>query len=734
MHIVVKELRYERQTESFVGSLQPYAHQSRTLKEVRDAISAKQTICIENTSMTGSGKTLANFAAAALDGLPTCGVYPTNELIQDQAVSLHGYIPANALKVVDSAILDQLQQLVGHKSHAQSLEWITGRTHTLALLTNPDIFHLGMFDLYGQMYSSFHAPYGSRVFQNFLNNYPVVVFDEFHLYTPKQIASVAFIMGVAREIVPNKPHIFIFSSATPQPLFKRYIQRLGIEVRPVSSTPDARGHVVCEPLNVNLLSGDLLRWKGGETIRENLDSILQWADSYTPKATGVFIVDGVYEARMIAELLRRRYGDEAVGEVHGFMDKGERGGALLRRFCVGTTTIDVGVDLVGEKSKDFLVCEARSAAQAIQRLGRLGRRGREPAAITPPNTAWLVVPDYVYTYIKNRASSDAVIERSVLNDLLQEAYLGHEDFVAYTRKYSPLEAAAACERIVRQYHSDILDEAKERLHRLVPTLYSAEPPASQEQAEHSYKRYLRCQRAVWHKFGTPVQGSRNQFLGDLENFRGGIESEFTVAIYDERDAMLGMKPLKFYNLVFTLRRAECQEMSKQEFVALIKRKYPQQADAWLEELASQRDLLGYVSVSKLIEGKARNVYFELSKSRIENAYPAGVYQSIVRFSGGLTINGDHVNLLRKGGINQELSKRELNCWISEHSPYALNRLRARPLPPLFSIYPLLPVNPGGKNTKQEWSIAFGLNAFLLESTFTKSWWARTRGDEGAIFC
>ena len=51
------------------------------------------------------------------------------------------------------------------------------------------------------------------------------------------------------------------------------------------------------------------------------------------------------------------------------MDDDARAEALQRRFSVGTTTIDVGVDLTDRKSKEFLVCEARSPSQAIQRIG-----------------------------------------------------------------------------------------------------------------------------------------------------------------------------------------------------------------------------------------------------------------------------------------------------------------------------------------------------------------------------
>src|SRR5205823_5657608 len=128
------------------------------------------------------------------------------------------------------------------------------------------------------------------------------------------------------------------------------------------------------------------------------------------------------------------------GEVHGYMASAGRIDALLRRFSVGTTTIDVGVDLTGKKRKDFLVCEARSAAQAIQRIGRLGRHGREARDIAIANTVWLAVPEYVYNYIAEQGIADTTLTREQLNKLLRDAYLGQEDFLAYTRKYSPLEA------------------------------------------------------------------------------------------------------------------------------------------------------------------------------------------------------------------------------------------------------------------------------------------------------
>src|SRR5205085_3989544 len=126
-----------------------------------------------------------------------------------------------------------------------------------------------------------------------------------------------------------------FSSATPQEQFKQYAQRLGVEVIPVGDTPSTApsSRVVCEQIHINLLPADLLHWKGGDTIREDLENILRWADSQCTPARGVFIVDSVYEAKRIAEDLRQRgYAPTDVGEVHGYMASEDRLDALLRRF------------------------------------------------------------------------------------------------------------------------------------------------------------------------------------------------------------------------------------------------------------------------------------------------------------------------------------------------------------------------------------------------------------------
>ncbi len=711
MRIMVEEVRYTAQNTPFVGTLTPYLHQARTLDAVRTACQEQTTVCLLNTSMTGSGKTLANFAAAILDGTPTCGIYPTNELLLDQYGSLRKWISDEHLAILDSEGLDAIQaELPYMKSHAHALAWATGTYLPTAVCTNPDVLYLAMYHLYGQMFSTFARSYGARAFHHLLTNYPVIAFDEFHLYNAKQVANAAFIMGTIKELAPDLPHIFIFSSATPHtPLFP-YLDRLNLVPVDVTAGPAPTGCIVCEEVEINFLPADLEHWRGGEALAGPLQDILDWADATDPQARGVFIVDSVYEAKMLAALLRERYPGDQVGEVHGYMDPTARSEALRLRLSVGTTTIDVGVNLVGPKRKDFLVGEARSADQAMQRIGRIGRRGREHGQIDVPNRIWLAVPDYVYTYLAGRARDGATITREQLGRLLKDAYLGNETFAFYPRRYSPLEAVAGVERVLADDFSDTRPQKERRLHRLVPTLYAPRLPGDEEQAEKSYQDYRRAQQEVWVRFGKPIEGAAGRFfLSDLESFRGGLESDFVVALYDELDEAIGFKPVKVYTLPFVLRRTCWEEMSKQAFSRMVTARHPAHAEQWLQELDRQRNILGYLHVTGLVEGKANVVAFEALKSAI-----AGRFRQVIRLSGlGLYAQGGTL-LTTQESILGRLGGLSLNCWVSQASSFALARAQP-PLPPLFAVYPLRARALGGKPS--EWSIAFGLDAFFLDSVY-----------------
>ena len=242
MQLLVNGLRYPQIDTPFVGHLKPYPHQAETLCITRQALVNGETVCIFNASVTGSGKTLANFAAALTLGTPTIGVYPTNELISDQKRGLigEGRFREEDIETINSEKLDELQEAIRTRSHVQALETVLGLWQLKAVLTNPDILYLAMYNLFG--YGRKVKSYRDRVFQHIINNFPVLVFDEFHLYNAKQVANVAFIVGTIAWLAPDKPHVFIFSSATPQEI-RNYLERLELTCLDVTQSAEAEGRV-----------------------------------------------------------------------------------------------------------------------------------------------------------------------------------------------------------------------------------------------------------------------------------------------------------------------------------------------------------------------------------------------------------------------------------------------------------------------------------------------------------
>src|SRR5260370_6079803 len=425
IHIRLAPLYYVATDGPFPFGLTPLEHQRNTLVQVESAMREKRTLAIINASVTGSGKTLANYAYSLLElkqSTPTIGVYPTNELIKDQEHALRERGVESLIKI-DSLELDLWQQRLEARAHAQVLHTITGSWTGFypIILTNPDILYLLMYNLYA--YHHAFLNYRERILHYIINNYPIIVFDEFHSYNVKQEANAAFIAAVAARLAPEKPHIFIFSSATPTlGRIETYLRRVGIEPCRVDVPPATSGELVCEPIDLHIVPADLTRWRGLEAIENELERVLNFLDRY-PMARGVFILDSVYEAKLLAENLAQRFAWDSVGELHGYLAADARQGALECRFTVGTTTIDVGVDFTGKKAKDFIVFEARSAEQFIQRLGRLGRQRRKQQDI--PNFALAFVPEYVYNALKEQPETIQHIgewSREEFSSAIRDAY------------------------------------------------------------------------------------------------------------------------------------------------------------------------------------------------------------------------------------------------------------------------------------------------------------------------
>jgi CRISPR-associated endonuclease/helicase Cas3 len=712
-------LYYTKVDAPFLFNLTPLEHQRKTLEEVERTMREKGTLAIINASVTGSGKTLANYAYSLLHKpTPTIGVYPTNELIRDQERALIDRgVAADELIRLDSLELDIWQQRMQERTHAQVLHAITGNWTEFkpVILTNPDILYLVMYNLY-----AYHRPflaYRERVLQNIINNYPIIVFDEFHSYNVKQEANAAFIAATAARLAPDKPHIFIFSSATPDlSRLENYLRRVGIDICPVHTSPSTSGELVCEPIDIEILPADLSHWQGRETIEKEFGRVLNFLEKY-PAGRGVFILDSVYEAKLLAQSLADRFGWDQVGELHGYLDADARRGALERRFTVGTTTIDVGVDFTGKQAKDFIVFEARSAEQFMQRLGRIGRQRRERHEV--PNYALAVVPEYVSNALQEKYAAllqSSTCSREDFSAAIRDAFTSPNLFTGYLTKYAPLEATAAAKRILKQFATDVQPVYTDVLYRIVIDLFPRK-----NGSPFLIDSLSRRQWYTWESFGEQdkrdpwnIDGKLipkgTTFFKELEQFRGS--SDLPCAIYDRLDEARGFFPFKIYHFPFVARRTRFREIEEEAFLEHLKRfqeRFPDKVDPFEKSLRKEQ-VLNYVVVSRLVEGTPQKLNFELDLGEVIDCT-----EQLHRFT-SLRLHLQALPPCSVENANETIRKvnRETGWlgWVSQQSPYDLTRIHK--LPPLFELFSLNVVGAGGGESTF-WCLALGLSAIFMDS-------------------
>ena len=686
--VYLKPIAYRLAEGPWLGSLRPYEYQRRVCERVERALDAGETLCLFLAAPTGSGKTLAAYAAPIRRGIPALGVYPTNELIKDQERALRPWLdPHDELRLlrIDSRELDRWTVALARQRHAPTLETLLHWHPTV--LTNPDILFYVFFGLYGGWEEELEAV-RQRLFAR-IGQYRVFVFDEFHLYNIKQVADTAFLIGALHAIQPNYGRVFLFASATPHSPLQVLLERMGLPVEmvtgePVPEGPDTRR--VAQPLRLTFLPADMRAWKGSERLLDFLPEVTEFLRQH-PAARLVVILDSVADAMRLASALREHFPDRPVGEVHGFSSPQERDSALLRPITVGTSTIEVGIDFVGERAKDVLLFEARTSGQFIQRLGRIARH-EKPSRV--PDWAVALVPGYVYHFLTERLREGQGYERWDLYRWIEEAYQVPEDFGRYLQRHAPAEFCAARARVVdKLFMSEDAPQIREALGRLIKTLTGV-PEGRGWALYHQYRE--------------------EGILAPLLTFRGsGLE----VAVVDERGTDPGL-PLKRYDLMFLLRRGVFSELSPDEY----KERLDALEERWPEEVALERryarrigsdpgDLLGVYGYFRLTGwlDRPRRVWFEIP----EGAVRGRVGQVIVLQE--LEVYTDPGVSLRR--LNRHLCQKKLVAWVMDTHPAAI-RL-GRSLPPLFEVYELRLRRLGGSLSRSPWSIAFNQNAFFLES-------------------
>jgi CRISPR-associated endonuclease/helicase Cas3 len=677
----IAPLAFDQVDHDWLPGRKPYRYQAQVYRRVQEALAANQTLCLFLVTPTGSGKTLASYAYAINHHLPAVGVYPTNELLRDQENALKPWLDpddAHTLLRIDGRKLDYWQDTLALGRHATTLETLMNWQPTI--LTNPDILFYVFFGLYKGT-----KGLNQRLFE-LMGQYRQFVFDEFHLYNVKQMADVAFLVATLHTINPHRGRVFLFASATPESPALRWLRdRLNLPVEVVECAPaDSPGaRTIAHPLQLTILPADLRHWQGVECLLAYLPELRRFVQDY-PQARLVTILDSVAGAIKLAQALRDEF--PGVGEVHGFSSDQERAGALRQPFTVGTSTIEVGIDFKEETSKDVLIYEARTASQFVQRFGRLARHEK---ALSIPNWAIALVPEYVYHFLAGHVVPGQSLSRQDLYRLVDEAYQQPEDFARYLATHASVEFHEARLNVQPLFQPDVCAPILAGLEGVIQTLTGHNP--AQVWARHRQYR-------------------EEHILAPLLTFRG---SGFEAAILDERGSDPGF-PARRYDLIFLLRRGTFTEIDEQEY----QERLNVLAEHWPEDVARERrcgeiiklgpeNLLGVYGhfVLTALRDQARKVWFEVSEDEVY-----GRKGQVAVVSGLEVITDPELRLPR---LQRHLRRKKIVAWFMDRHPASLKLGRA--LPPLFEIYELRIRRIGGNLSATPWSIAFNQNAFFLDS-------------------
>lgn len=624
-----------------------------------------------NTAMTGDGKSLAAYLRALRDSDHVIAMYPTNELICDQASKMPDYLSAWGVDLpyheMYAAKITEMMADTDTDSRVEQMRKLLDQN--AILLTNPDLFHLMMnFKLKRQDWERKELPFAVSAYFDYF------VFDEFHIFGAPQVVDVTNVINYLAVHYQHKPadrKKFLFLSATPSSLMHRLLEQSGLRFVEIegqySHEPDPGWRQILQKCTLYLDHVDRDRTTE-EWIKEHLPEIVRFFQDY-PGSKGAIIVNSVATAKRIHDWLRNNLPQAiTLGENTGLTSYEERRASFDRHLMVATSTVDIGVDF----HINLLIFEATGAGTFIQRFGRLGRH-----LGFGDYRAYALLPKFIIERFQTALGDQEEVERTTFNQAVNESYPQEQEFLQYARRWGILQTAHLIARV---------ENALPKGHPLVPNLI--------ERFNHTFgvQDFGRMVRRYW---AMSKNEAEEPILDELTSFRG--LSPLSCGLWDLTD-----DHLKRYDLFFLLVNTEFEVISEEEFMAEVRRR-------GLPERDFRYQLLFFRVTRYLTERQ----HFTLGLKRDLCEEEERLHQIQV-------LKGFYVKESRQpwvDAVNKILKKQKLVCVISDRDPYELKRSLWLPL--LFPVYRLSDLY------DSEFAVAFGKEALLLESLL---FYRKTGGD------
>ena len=678
-------------------------HQVETLK----ALDNPEIDVVFNVAMTGDGKSLAAYLKTLTKKLfSVVSLYPTNELARDQEAQIKNYIELFEPKIKPrcNRLSGELLELYAEEEGLRKKQAIdTQLGSSEILMSNPDLFHY----LYRGAYLS---PQENRdsLWGKIQNDFELMIFDEFHVFSAPQIASVLNTM-LLRKFTQGKNIKCLFLSATPDNTFIERLKIAGFNCQIIDPEANHKYQFPGDGEEQNKLIAQQWRKVVSQIELEfiPLESNSQASESWLKEnaqcvvnqfkqvgSKGAIILNSVAAVKRLVPFFRDLLQPLGltVGENTGLASRETKENSLAADLVIGTSTIDVGVDF----KINFLLFESADAGNFIQRLGRLGRhQGYQKGDETihfESFKGFALVPNFFVERLFEKEDAPLVsgenYNRPFFHNVVWEQYRTINNFSGYYKRWGGFQSFKLYLDLSQPTIVKTYEESKQAFR------------SSCEEALDFKFGYVAYQ---WKEFGkewTDLSGKKgNPIAEEACSFRGSSDLQW--GLYDLTENQEQFR-FKTYGLPGILSNLDIEPIAKAEFDRLL-------------DAAEQK------TGEKIAKGRFRHC-LGFMKLR-------GYHKE--RLNWKFVFPGDLLNLINRwqvqvlagfevwqpenrwiGAINKRLATQGMVVYLL---PRPVSEVRTRlQLPMHFQIYPICDQK-SLYDSQVPYSIAFGQSALLIDT-------------------
>jgi CRISPR-associated endonuclease/helicase Cas3 len=687
--------------------------------ETYQAINNPEIDVVINTAMTGDGKSLAADLAVLFGDFIALKMYPTNELARDQEIQTkqyEGLFELEASLRINRLSSQDLELYAEEEGLKKKDALKTKFDNSEILLTNPDIFHYLHRGAYLTPYDN-----PDLLWNRIDKRFDLFIFDEFHVFSAPQIASVINTMLLIRHT--NRHKKFLFLSATPNPDLINRLIAANFKVQVINPVEENKYRFpnnqeeskdlaqqewrqISREIQFNFVALESTAGSTEKWLKDNSNVILNLFIKY-PGSKGAIILNSIAAVKRLVpffqELLTPR--GLTVGENTGLSGKETKLHSLAADLVLGTSTIDIGVDF----KINFLFFESADAGTFIQRLGRLGRHDgyeQDGDFIEFSNyIAYALVPNFLVERLFVKESASLQVEREYnrpfFHQVIRDEYRQINDFRGYYSRWGAVQSVKLCfqlghPNIKARYKSDL-----ERLQQDCETVFNIS-------LNKTFGR-IKGWEKEWKELTRDKDKKGNPILEDASSFRG--VSCLQCGLYDLTETNEADR-FKTYDLPGILSNLEIETITEAEFKRLLAAT-SKNINAPIPK-SRFNYCLGFMKLHRYREERLNwRFNYQGDLKYIAEAYKVVVLTQIKVWQ-------PENYWISK--INDRLKTKALVSYVLPF-PVAEIRNRLR-LPMHFQIYPIS--DRTSIHGTPPYSIAFGQSALLID---TLAHWLKSKGSE-----